>query len=180
MNDRRLNRNQFINLSIQLLVSYLVISMATNQTNEQVVSLKLLVNKETNKVLFAEAGKDFVDVLFSFLTLPFGTIARLLQKTSNIEPQLPTVGCLNSLYQSVADLDKKCFLTKTSKEMLLQPKNSSEDYCNSLKLNIDNTPPTKYFLCSKTDGIGSCCYAHLYTSSNKKCVRGNPLTVRFS
>lgn len=37
------------------------------------VSLKLLVNTETNQVLFAEAGKDFVDILCGFLTLPLGT-----------------------------------------------------------------------------------------------------------
>jgi hypothetical protein len=43
-------------------------SSSTIQTQDQ-VSLKLLVNKDTNKVLFAEAGKDFVDVHFSFLTL---------------------------------------------------------------------------------------------------------------
>jgi hypothetical protein len=42
--------------------------------------LKLTVHKETNKVLFAEAGKDFVDILISFLTLPLGTIARLVAK----------------------------------------------------------------------------------------------------
>lgn len=49
------------------------------------VSLWVLVDKERNRVLYAEAGKDFVDVLFSFLTLPLGTIARLMSKDSNIE-----------------------------------------------------------------------------------------------
>ncbi|CAI8612691.1 unnamed protein product [Vicia faba] len=28
--------------------------------------------------------------------------------------------------------------------MLLQPINSAEDYCSTLKLNIDDTPPTRY------------------------------------
>ncbi|WJX76458.1 hypothetical protein P8452_59874 [Trifolium repens] len=126
------------------------------KNSEERVWLKLLVNKERNKVLFAEAGKDFVDVLFSFLTLPLGTIARLLQKPSNTKPQpASTVGCFNSLYQSVADLNKSYFLTKTTKEMLLQPMNSSEDYCSTLKLNIDDTPPAKYFLCTN---LGGNCY----------------------
>lgn len=44
--------------------------------------LKLVVNEESNKVLFAETGKDFVDVLFSFLTFPLGTVTRLIQKES--------------------------------------------------------------------------------------------------
>jgi len=42
-------------------------TMAVFQIEEQ-VSLKLVVNTETNKVLFAEASKDFVDILCSFLT----------------------------------------------------------------------------------------------------------------
>jgi hypothetical protein len=44
------------------------------------VSIRVLVEKGKNKVVYAEAGKDFVDVLFSFLTLPLGTIARLVAK----------------------------------------------------------------------------------------------------
>ncbi|KEH32836.1 DUF674 family protein [Medicago truncatula] len=111
--------------------------MAVFQIEEQ-VSLKLLVNTETNKVLFAEAGKDFVDILCSFLTLPLGTIARLVQKDSNMGPV--TIGCLNSLYQSVENIG------------LLPINNSSEDYCSTLKINIDDTVPTIYFRCSKDHG----------------------------
>ncbi|KAI5407457.1 hypothetical protein KIW84_053642 [Lathyrus oleraceus] len=145
--------------------------MANDKTDEPVL-LKLLVDTETDKVVFAEAGKDFVDVLCSFLTLPLGTIARLIQKDSNMGPV--KVGCLNSLYQSVADLSKRYFLTKTHKKMLLQPINSSEDYCNSLTLNIDDTPPATYFLCTIVDD--NCCGNGLYTSSDNNCAGGNPLT----
>ncbi|CAJ2670637.1 unnamed protein product [Trifolium pratense] len=49
------------------------------------VILRVLVDNERNKVVYAEAGKDFVDALFSFLTLPLGTIARLVAKESNVE-----------------------------------------------------------------------------------------------
>jgi hypothetical protein len=91
--------------------------MAANQKEDQKqVSLKLLVNKDTNTVLFAEAGKDFVDVLFSFLTLPLGTITRLIGNDSNIGPV--TIGCLNSFYQSIADLDNNCLLSEERKEMM--------------------------------------------------------------
>ncbi|XP_058767765.1 uncharacterized protein LOC131641481 [Vicia villosa] len=145
--------------------------MADSKTEER-TCLKLLVNTETNKVLFAETGKPFVDILCSFLTLPLGTIARLLQKPSSMHAD--TTGCLNSLYQSVADLNKMYVLTKTDKEMLMQPKNSSEDYCNSLELNIDDTPPAMYFLC--TNFGGSCNNTNLYTSTDKNCACGNPLT----
>jgi len=63
--------------------------MATTQEDVQ-VSLKLVVNKETNKVLFAEAEKDFVNVLCSLLTLPLGTITRLVENES-IVGQLQSV-----------------------------------------------------------------------------------------
>ncbi|XP_058741696.1 uncharacterized protein LOC131614085 [Vicia villosa] len=124
----------------------LLLSSMDATQREEYVPLKLVVDEESNKVIFAEAGKDFVDVLCSFLTFPLGTITRLLQKDSNMGSV--TIGCLNTLYQSVADLDKECMETEISKEMLLNPSYSLEDYSSSLKLNIDDTPPTKYYICS--------------------------------
>jgi 4-aminobutyrate aminotransferase-like enzyme len=69
------------------------------------VSIRVLVEKGKNKVVYAEAGKDFVDVLFSFLTLPLGTIARLVAKESNMKAV--QFGSISSLYQSVSDLDQQ-------------------------------------------------------------------------
>ncbi|KEH22914.1 DUF674 family protein [Medicago truncatula] len=135
--------------------------MATTTQVEEHVSLKLLLNEKGNKVLFAEAGKDFVDILCSFLTIPLGTIAKLVEKESSIGQV--TVGCLNSLYGSVANLDEGCFSTKTTKQMLLQPINSAEDYCNTLKLNIDDTQPTKYFACTN---YNACYYRDMSMTSS--------------
>ncbi|MCI54259.1 DUF674 family protein, partial [Trifolium medium] len=60
---------------------------SVTQSVEQVdkITLRLMVDKENKKVVYAEAGKDFYDVLLSFLTLPLGTIARLVAEESNIE-----------------------------------------------------------------------------------------------
>lgn len=66
------------------------------------VTLKLVVIKGRNEVLFVEAGKDFVDALFSFLKLPLGTVARLVLKEPNVQPI--EVASLSSLYQSVENL----------------------------------------------------------------------------
>ncbi|XP_031254256.1 uncharacterized protein LOC116112241 [Pistacia vera] len=44
------------------------------------INLKLLIDTENNKVLFAEAGKEFVDFLFYLLSLPVGTFVKLLGK----------------------------------------------------------------------------------------------------
>jgi hypothetical protein len=149
--------------------------MAANNTQSielvNKVRLRFIVDKERNKVLYAEAGKDFVDALFSFLTLPLGTIARLVAKRSNIEAV--TVGSLSSLYQSVKNLDPQFLQTNACKDMLLKPRNSMEAYCQTLKLNIDNTEPLRYFMCEnlvcrrkKTGGLMS-------TFNNQNCFCGN-------
>ncbi|KAG5009919.1 hypothetical protein JHK87_018440 [Glycine soja] len=61
------------------------------------VTLKLVVIIGRNEVLFVEAGKDFVDALFSFLKLPLRTVARLVLKEPNVQPI--EVASLSSLYQ---------------------------------------------------------------------------------
>ena len=44
------------------------------------VNLKLLIDKESHRVLFAKAGKDFIDFLIHILALPVGTFIPLLKK----------------------------------------------------------------------------------------------------
>ncbi|XP_008245589.1 PREDICTED: uncharacterized protein LOC103343726 [Prunus mume] len=44
------------------------------------VTLKLLVRTKGRKVLFAKATKEVVDFLFNLLSLPVGTVVRLLSK----------------------------------------------------------------------------------------------------
>ncbi|OQU82236.1 hypothetical protein SORBI_3006G200400, partial [Sorghum bicolor] len=89
------------------------------------IRVKFLVDNEKKKVVFAESGKDFVDVLFSFLTLPLGTIVRLLGKDSSL-------GCFDELYKSVERLDASHFQTKACKNMLLRPLNAAGKLCENL------------------------------------------------
>ncbi|CAJ2670653.1 unnamed protein product [Trifolium pratense] len=140
------------------------------------VSLKVMVDKVRNKVVYAEAGKDFVDVLFSFLTLPMGTIARLVATESTIEAV--KFGSISSLYQSVSDLDQQYLCSHTCKEMLLKPRNSMEGYCNQLKLEIDDTP-MQYFWCKNWN---LCCISsNVSTFRNQKCKCGsNTMAVHYS
>ncbi|KAL5058101.1 hypothetical protein RYX36_029705 [Vicia faba] len=107
--------------------------------------VRILVDEVRNKVLFLQAGKDFVDVLLSFLTLPLGTIARLVSQESNMENV--NVGCINFLYESVANLDKGKFLSALERELSVRPINSMEQYCRFLKLNVDNTEKSRSFRC---------------------------------
>ncbi|CAJ2670652.1 unnamed protein product [Trifolium pratense] len=154
--------------------------MAEKMSDEQVdkVPLTVLVKKEENKVVYAEAGKEFVDALFSFLTLPLGTIARLMAEESNIEAA--RFGSLSSLYQSVKDLDESYLFSQTSKEILLKPSNSMIAYFQKMKLNIDDTELLQsYFVCEdqtcKIENM-SC----VSTVKNEKCICGKLLNRRIS
>ncbi|KAJ7975867.1 DUF674 family protein [Quillaja saponaria] len=79
------------------------------------VSLKLLIDKNANKVIFAEAGKDFVDFLFNLLSLPISTIIRLLTTES-------MVGCIGNLYKSIENLNETYMQPNQTKDMLLKPR----------------------------------------------------------
>ncbi|XP_010424822.1 PREDICTED: uncharacterized protein LOC104709993 [Camelina sativa] len=119
--------------------------MAQEGRKEPTVSLRLIIDEEKNKVVLAEAGKDFVQVLFTFLTLPMGTIVRLLEEHQDSEPV--TVGCLSNLYRSVVDMKIDDFETEACKQMLLYPKNIRESRYINFKLNIDPTERFKCFGC---------------------------------
>ncbi|RHN46341.1 hypothetical protein MtrunA17_Chr7g0241201 [Medicago truncatula] len=139
------------------------------------VTLRVLVDKQKSKVVYAEAGKDFVDALFSFLTLPLGTIARLVAKESDIEAVI--FGSINSLYQSVTDLDQQYLFNQTCKEMLLTPRNFMESLIQHMKLNIDNTP-VQYFACEDWQFCrGDISGTRVTTFRNQKCICGKRLNA---
>jgi hypothetical protein len=84
------------------------------------VSLKLVIHRKTQRVLFAEADKEFVDFLFTIFTLPVGTVTRLLKEDGSGRGM---VGCLPSLYQSIENLSSNYIQPNIDKLVLLQPKN---------------------------------------------------------
>lgn len=106
------------------------------------ISVKLLVDPMERRVVLAESNEDFVDVLLSFLTMPMGTIIRLLGKDS-------TIGCISNLYQSIENLDSRHFQTKACKNMLLRPQNAAYHYIDNLTVNVDDTKPRKFFTCEE-------------------------------
>ncbi|XP_074289556.1 uncharacterized protein LOC141614715 [Silene latifolia] len=75
----------------------------------------LLVDSKANKVLFAEAGKDFVDFLFHILSLSVGTVVKLLNESG-------MVGSVGSLYKSVESLSSDYFQANLNKDAVLKPK----------------------------------------------------------
>ncbi|KAL6840999.1 hypothetical protein ACP4OV_029259 [Aristida adscensionis] len=79
------------------------------------ISLKLLVDTKSKKVLFAEAGKEFVDFVFSLLTLPIGAVVKLISAGT-------MHGSIGRLYQSVDHIAASYLLPGADKADLLQPK----------------------------------------------------------
>ncbi|XP_058182417.1 uncharacterized protein LOC131300536 isoform X1 [Rhododendron vialii] len=112
--------------------------MASSSSKE--VTLKLLVDTKNNKVLFAEAGKDFVDFLFTLLSLPVGTVVRLLTAKS-------MVGCLGNLYDSIESLSDTYMQPNQSKEVLLKPKAAACSTEASLFLTDDDSAAKKVYMC---------------------------------
>lgn len=145
--------------------------MAEAENSEKpVFSLRLLVDKKKNKVVLAEAGKEFVDVLFSFLTLPMGTVVRLVEKyQQNHISEATMIGCFNNLYKSVLDIGTANFMKEACKDMLLYPRSVMENQRKRLKLNIDDIEVLKYYMCPKTNYWSSCNFYSYFSSSRCHC-----------
>ncbi|KAL7128792.1 hypothetical protein ABFS83_13G018100 [Erythranthe nasuta] len=117
-------------------------------TKDVSFSLKVVINKQKTKVLFAEAESDFVDILISFLTLPLGTIVKILKKHYKDEEAPVKIGSLTSLYNGIENLDSDNFWSDGLHDVLLNPTSSFGDECLQLKLDISDSQPTKYFTCN--------------------------------
>ena len=78
------------------------------------VSLKLMIDTESCRVLYAEAGKEFVDFLLNILTLPIGTFIPLLNREM--------VGGLGNIYKSIENLSTTYLQPNLNKNTLLKYK----------------------------------------------------------
>ncbi|MFQ6623283.1 hypothetical protein Gotur_002869 [Gossypium turneri] len=137
------------------------------------VSIKLLIDQESSKVIVAEAGSDIVDILRSLLKFPLGNIARLLGKHQCLQ----RAGCLNNLCNSVENLSLTSFRTDACKSMLLNPRSVYEDeYSKKLKLYMDVSEPTGYFLCGTYLCIKTSRWFSHYKTSRCSCgkLMNNP------
>ncbi|KAK4268269.1 hypothetical protein QN277_024950 [Acacia crassicarpa] len=108
------------------------------------ISLTLHIDYEKSKVLYAEAGSEFVNILLSLLTLPLGTVCRLVSKESTVKPC--TFNCISSLRQSVEKLDLKYFCLDCKKPKLLNPLNPMEAESKTLVYNFDDPLMSRGFV----------------------------------
>ncbi|KAL5976875.1 hypothetical protein ACLOJK_021210 [Asimina triloba] len=129
------------------------------------LSVKLLVDGESQKVVFAECGKDFIDFLFSFFMLPLGSVAEVLSKDSVVAD----VAAIGQLYKSVKDMDEAYLLPGKEKVAVLQPKVFSPTN-KHLLLQIGNLGmKRRYYACCNigNSGYGRCNY--VTDVANAKC-----------
>ncbi|KAI8539937.1 hypothetical protein RHMOL_Rhmol09G0221700 [Rhododendron molle] len=127
------------------------------------VSIKLLINIKAKRVLFAEAGKDFVDFLFNLLHLPVGTVVRLLTKQT-------MVGTLGNLYQSIEKLSETYFQPNQTKDSVLKPKAPlSATQVPLLSLDGGTSAAKTYYTCPN-NSPNSYSSGHPYFSDNARAV----------
>ncbi|CAO2193723.1 unnamed protein product [Urochloa humidicola] len=107
--------------------------MAAEPAAPPAMNMKLLVDTKSQRVLYAEAGKDVVDFLFSILTLPLATVTKFLTagaaagaSSATTAAKLPTaggtmVGSIGNLHRSMATLDAGHVCRCGARDALLEP-----------------------------------------------------------
>lgn len=130
--------------------------------NSKKINIKLLLSKSNKRVLYAEAGEEFPDLLFSFHTFPLGAVVKLLGGYG--------MGCVDNLYKSVKDLScKDCMKSEECKAKLLSPKIASYFGTKNQLLKIEEqVPQLKLFYCS----ICKDCYVTFGGITIEPCSHG--------
>ena len=136
------------------------------------IRLKALIDKEKNRVVFAESESDFVESLFGFLTIPMATILKLARKRS----QTVGISCMDNLYESVNNIDVNLFWNEVCKEMLLSSRNASESFCKKLKMKHLYAEVKKYFYHCAYCGLLNLKFVSYHSHCRCKC--GNLMSNR--
>ncbi|XP_075634660.1 uncharacterized protein LOC142607121 isoform X2 [Castanea sativa] len=111
----------------------------TNTKSSKTITLNLLVDNSSNKVVYAEARKEFVDFLFGLLQIPLGSIMGLLWNHGMASGS----GSLSKVYESIQNLDPCYVQPNLTKDSLLRPNPafSSATYTPQMLLNF--VPPNQ-------------------------------------
>ncbi|KAF3790060.1 hypothetical protein EJ110_NYTH17281 [Nymphaea thermarum] len=138
-------------------------SSSSSSDLEKTHSVKLVFNPKEKKVVYAEAGKDFVDLLFSLLTLPLKTVTMILSEEAML-------GSLTNLHGSVEALDDIYMEPPVTKEVLLSPEVHPllrEQLMAILPSPASQTtsPPTRYYRCN----YGWCSSQFIATDPVDRC-----------
>ncbi|XP_062085097.1 uncharacterized protein LOC133791192 [Humulus lupulus] len=103
-------------IELNNVISYQRKSAKERTNQEQGIYVKLFVSKSKKMICYTEAKKDFIDLLFSFLTVPLGHIVKQEYDYGSLK------GCTDQLYKSVNDFGEQGFTSNDHKEMLVNPR----------------------------------------------------------
>jgi hypothetical protein len=95
-----------------------------------------VVDSKAQRVLFAEASKDVVDLFLSLLALPLGAAVKLLREDSSM------LGSVGDMYASVETLDAAYLAPGASKDALVAPSPAVSAHARSL---LGLPDPTVFF-----------------------------------
>ncbi|CAO2199050.1 unnamed protein product [Urochloa humidicola] len=152
--------------------------MATPTT--AALTMKLLVDTKSQRVLLAEAGKHVVDFLFSLLALPVATAVALVGTED-------MVGSFGNLYASVDKLDATYVQPGAAKDALLRQTVAASPQAstitNSFLLRLPEPPssahgqkPNTLYRC--TSSYNSGCRSYVACACGKPCPSCNcPMTT---
>ncbi|MCE0480528.1 hypothetical protein HAX54_037469 [Datura stramonium] len=99
--------------------------------NGEKCSVKLIIDTEANRVVFAEAGKDLFCFLIGLLQLPIATV---IERTNRDKRGPTMIGCIGNVYQSVKNLNEAYYLQcNQTKDELLIP-SASNSWFEALQL----------------------------------------------
>lgn len=126
------------------------------EANSGKISLRLLVDRNSNRVIIAEAGKEFVDFLFHLISIPVGTVVKHLSKRK-------MVGSLGNIYGSIEAMHANYMEPNLNKHNVLNPKVSASSLADTPFLLAEKTNEERslsgvlyqcgYHSCSSTRGI---------------------------
>ncbi|CAO2161090.1 unnamed protein product [Urochloa humidicola] len=143
--------------------------MATaNTTTTTTLTMRLLIDRKAQRVLFAEASKEVVDFLFSFLVLPLATAVKLVGKDG-------APGSVGNLYGSVEKLDSTYVQPGATKDTLLRPAVlSSPDGVTLLRLppppcGAGGHPISRSVMYRCTSIVNSSCRTYITDAYGKAC-----------
>ncbi|KAK8334100.1 hypothetical protein V6Z12_A10G245100 [Gossypium hirsutum] len=132
--------------------------MAAPTPSPIAVSLKLLIDPITHRFLLAEATKDFIDFLLNIMSLPIGTVIRLLNKQG-------TVGCIGNIYDSIENLSESYMLKALEKDILLKP--------TVMNYSANVAPLLPSMVSLKCTKLYMCCSTYVTNYQSTRCPSPN-------
>lgn len=97
--------------------------------NSRTMVLKIMLQKSTNKLLFAQADHDFISFLFGLLMIPLGRVEWYLHSNTGLRTT-------DNLHRSIPDsLYRNGLMTPLSKDLLFKPNLSNDSSSNDSSSN---------------------------------------------